>query len=179
MKKILSIFLLASLCICSFAQNSLKGIWTMSESFMGIKMTCEETFSDANSGKVIDKSVIVIDFGMMGVKVNGQYDGYIEGTFQYNGSQLEINWDASAMKLVATKPITVSTSGKKEASDLKKELEKTLVETVEEAIEEIRKEMNNSSKEVYNSVEFKGDKLILESVNDKGKKEVNKLTRKQ
>lgn len=175
LKRVFLAVLFTIISFCCFAQNSLKGTWTKKESAMGLTATEEMTFADAMSGKVVDKAVIVIDFGMFGIKVQGQYDGHIEGTFRYDGKTLTIDWDQSSFNMVNTKPMTVSS--KKTDKGTKASVEKKIAELMEEAIEESKKEIASQVKDVYTSVEIKSDKLILKQVNEKGKTETEKYTR--
>jgi len=172
MKRLLIIVSLITVSIVSFAQDGLKGKWTLKHSFMGVTGTELMEFNDNNSGKV--STVMTIDFsmGMLGVKVIGAAKASASGTFTFDGKKIVIDWDENTAKLDVTKPVTAYYRGEVvESSELGNEFKQMFNEMTDDMVKEM------SEGDEFTDVQIKGDKLILKSKGEDGKLETEKYTR--
>jgi len=172
MKRFLISIALITVSIVSFAQNDLKGKWTCKESLMGITGTELLAFDDNNSGKVNSKMTMDFNMGLFGVKVIGAAEGYVSGTFTFDGKTIVINWDQDSFKLDVTKPATAYYRGEVvESSELGDEFKQMFKEMTDDLEKEFR------GVEEYTNVQIKGDKLTFKSKGEDGKMENNKYSR--
>lgn len=169
-KLILSLILLATAFAC-FAQDGLKGSWTAKHSMMGISVVETDTYLDNTSGTVISKATISIDMSIMIVaKIKGSAEGYMEGSFTYDGSKIVIKWNKDSLKFKWTKPLTATVKGEQN-DDLDKLFKETFGDFEKEMMESAEKE------DVYTDVKISSKKLSFKTVNEEGKTESESYTR--
>ena len=162
----LSLLLVASV---AFAQTSLEGSWNIKMSAMGLSGSNTMTFDGATSGNTTQNASVKMAMNFFGVKIDGEVNASVTGTFVLEGTTLTIKWDKSTLK-TERKPVVATTGGERNA-----ELEKETTDQLDEMFNEIVKNLDDD--EVYTNVRVQGNKLHLTSVGDDGKPETEKYTR--
>lgn len=163
MKRIIIILTAAIICIAANAQNSLKGSWSNTHSIMGITVTEMMTFDSELSGNIGHKASIDLSMNMMGVKISGEIELSMSGTFVFKDGRLAIKWNAESIQQKTIKPVECHYKGET-FPEAREEMEKAMAKVVEE----IKKSAFEG--EVYDPVTFKKDKLTLTETDGNGKK---------
>ncbi|MCQ2165900.1 MAG: hypothetical protein MJY49_00520 [Bacteroidales bacterium] len=162
MKKIIILLTAAIICIASNAQDNFKGDWSFQKSVLGTTIKRVLSFDSELSGNVEDNMSIVLSSGMMGVKLVGEMEISLTGTFDYKDGQLIINWDTESFLSEVVKPVECYYKGKP-VPEMKTEMEKVMTEILDKVKEEALGE------ERYESATFKKGKLTLTERDEKGK----------
>lgn len=172
MKKFISCIVLVFVAFSVFAQDGLKGSWVLEESAMGMNAIDKMVFSDDRQGTVEESMRLIFDISMMGTKISGEADYYMNGTFKYDGTKLVIKWNKDSFRYDIAKPIVATRKGETITMD-----NKDLQEEFDKLAEEMKKEGEKGS--VYDSAQVSSKKLVLKSTGKDGKTETEKYTRIQ
>ena len=170
MKKTIVILAAIFICVAATAQNDLKGNWSFSRSVMGVSITDLMSFDSDLSGNVEKQFNIDFDMDAMGLKMSGEIECSMKGTFELDDNRLTIKWDPETVTQKTLKPIECYYKGKPAPEEIKQKME-----DMEKSITDSIKDINEVT--VF-ELKIQKNKLILSDRNGDGKKNSMTYTRR-
>ena len=160
-----SLLLMMLFGVTAPAQNTLNGIWSYSETQMGIAVFDVMTFDSDFSGNVENKYNINIDINIMGIKMSGEIECSMKGSFKFQDGKLAIKWNPESVIQKTVKPLECVYKGKpapKEMEEKVGEIEKVITASFEEV------KRNANGEKVYDA-NIRKNKLTLSRKDEDGK----------